>query len=98
MELSNCPEAHRLDISTRMIQQRHEPRCVQMLPSCYTGISSAQQKCKHFASSNIKKKPQAWKAALPDSSVNTAFTLRVSTETSAAEEMNQEIWIKWNKH
>jgi len=53
LDLSNFSEAHRLDTSARMIQQRHEPRRVQMLPSYCRGISSARQKSKHFASGNI---------------------------------------------
>lgn len=80
VDVPNCSNAHSLEFSTRKIQEWHECGCERMLPFCSRGrmtFSSARQKGKHFASSNIrKKKPtQAWKAVLPDSSRNTAFTL-----------------------
>lgn len=64
VDLSNCSNAHRLDVSTRMIQEWHKCGCVRMLPFCSRGritFSSARQKGKHFASSNIKKTPKLGK-------------------------------------
>lgn len=71
---------------------------MQVLPSCYRGTSFAWQKGKHFASSYIIREKMVWKAVLPDSSTNTAFTFCAIMEISAAEEINEEIWIKWNEH
>lgn len=89
MDLSNWSQVHHPDICIWMIQWWPELRCVQVLPSCYRGTSFAWQKGKRFASSDIitgEKKKKVWKAVLPDSSTNTAFTLRVIMEISAAEQ------------